>query len=753
MIAPLFISPFNNRAKFGGGGGSAWTLGRAIKFDGVNDYVQVNNLSGVAVDADKFGFHVWLKLPVGWNAASVASGATIFGTSQANGAPKLCFLNIEKNSTTSWRIDCRLYDDSGAFKRQIRKSLIPYGTYADGSILHICGFGLADETAESGFDRQQIWINGVAQNPAVIQNNSITWLTTFGNTNYMGADRAARYYKDQVGDVVIFGGMILTDAIAAALYGGGPSSAGNPENSIPLSNMYLWHKYDEAPTTTACVDSSGNGITGTLINFAGGGNASERPEFINFPTGAIAYYKLETTSILDSVNGYNGVNAGGEVVAGKIDNGIYLDGLLDYVNLDALVTPLASTTQGTWSCWVKPTAAIPASTQMIIAFGDTDANSFITMQIDNAGKLRFMVRNSGTNQWSVLTDSAVFSTGGWTHTCVAMDGVEGKIYIDGVFIAQTFDITTDKTQFFNNIAGLDNGRLGVREHNNSASKYFDGTIDELGIWTRALSATEISNLYNDGAGRQIPPYVATDADAQAWIDKMTNPTITEQTAINTFVIADKASGNWALRDDIWIRSLGVVNGLVGKNKTGTATAGIGWSINGASYNGTTHYIDNNFDLDTDGVNYALSDAQVGVFVKTAPLNASTNILTGSYDGNGFTQFLESPIVPSVGFYVNKNNAGFSAAIVDNAQYDGVYSTGILKVYKNGVDITTSTQPLTPLIPTGYNLYEGARNNAGTADLYSQVEISLSYVAASIGFDHTANNTDIRQLLTDLGVTL
>jgi len=258
---------------------TSYDLGRAINFDGVNDYISLSNLTGVSVDPDKFGFSIWVKIPTGFNSASIEPNKTVFGSSQANGLTKLVFIGLEKNNTVSWRFDCRLYDDSGAFKRDIRVSGIPYGTYPDGSIVHICGFGLSDQTSASGFDRQQIWINGVAINPASIANDNVTWLTSFGNTNYMGADRLARYYNDLIGDVVIFGGISLSDQDALYLYGGGKLLAGNPQDIIPIGNMYLWHKYNEDPITTNCIDSSGNSITGTLTNFAGGGDATERPIF------------------------------------------------------------------------------------------------------------------------------------------------------------------------------------------------------------------------------------------------------------------------------------------------------------------------------------------------------------------------------------------------------------------------------------------------------------------------------------------
>ena len=45
--------------------------------------------------------------------------------------------------------------------------------------------------------------------------------------------------------------------------------------------------------------------------------------------------------------------------------------------------------------------------------------------------------------------------------------------------------------------------LGTRGFG-GASQYFAGTIDEVGIWSRALTSTEVTSLYNGGAGFQYP---------------------------------------------------------------------------------------------------------------------------------------------------------------------------------------------------------------------------------------------------------
>ena len=70
----------------------------------------------------------------------------------------------------------------------------------------------------------------------------------------------------------------MTDADVTTLYNAGAGS--DPSDIIPTTNMYFWHQYNESPTTTACIDSSSEETrTGTLTNFAGGGDADERPEF------------------------------------------------------------------------------------------------------------------------------------------------------------------------------------------------------------------------------------------------------------------------------------------------------------------------------------------------------------------------------------------------------------------------------------------------------------------------------------------
>ena len=38
----------------------------------------------------------------------------------------------------------------------------------------------------------------------------------------------------------------------------------------------------------------------------------------------------------------------------------------------------------------------------------------------------------------------------------------------------------------------------------TTARYYNGMIDEVGIWNRILTATEVTELYNSGSGKQYP---------------------------------------------------------------------------------------------------------------------------------------------------------------------------------------------------------------------------------------------------------
>jgi hypothetical protein len=82
----------------------------------------------------------------------------------------------------------------------------------------------------------------------------------------------------------------------------------------------------------------------------------------------------------------------------------------------------------------------------------------------------------------------------WTHIVWTVDNSGSDCYIDGYFGTTS---VSGSTIVYSEL-GNGNEYIGAYD----SGQYFDGMIDEIGYWTRKLSASEILDLYNEGNGLQ-----------------------------------------------------------------------------------------------------------------------------------------------------------------------------------------------------------------------------------------------------------
>jgi hypothetical protein len=103
----------------------------------------------------------------------------------------------------------------------------------------------------------------------------------------------------------------------------------------------------------------------------------------------------------------------------------------------------------------------------------------------------------GDGSARVATWNTPLSVGTWYHLCLIADGAYCYLYVDGVLRATSpsYDGTTS--------AASSSAILGSP---NSGAWFFDGLIDEVGVWTNigaisaATRAAFVASLYNAGAG-------------------------------------------------------------------------------------------------------------------------------------------------------------------------------------------------------------------------------------------------------------
>ncbi|MEX1382612.1 LamG-like jellyroll fold domain-containing protein [Lutibacter sp.] len=200
----------------------------------------------------------------------------------------------------------------------------------------------------------------------------------------------------------------------------------------------------------------------------------------------VSYYTLNETSgtTAEDVHGTNdGTNNGATVnVAGKIGTAYDFDGTNDYVSVSFGETFSAIT----YSWWMAWDDSGTSATQVVFE-SDTTAEGLV---YTGSGATDSIAVRIGTDLTDALFESAIPDSG-WHHYVATWDGTDVKLYVDG-----TEHGSSPISRAWSN-PSFTSFYIGARAGN---SVNFDGKIDEVGIWSRALTSTEISDLYNSGDG-------------------------------------------------------------------------------------------------------------------------------------------------------------------------------------------------------------------------------------------------------------
>jgi len=139
--------------------------------------------------------------------------------------------------------------------------------------------------------------------------------------------------------------------------------------------------------------------------------------------------------------------------------------------------------------WIKPSSFKSASPYISSIMGTevSDSNSAF-LRLGDAGlannKLQFVVSINNVQQ--KLASATALNANTWYHVAATYDGSNMKIYINGIL-----DATKAQTGSVNSTGAFNVGYLY------NTSRNFNGKIDEVRVWKRSLSQTEISqNMCN-----------------------------------------------------------------------------------------------------------------------------------------------------------------------------------------------------------------------------------------------------------------
>ncbi|MEM4348087.1 MAG: LamG domain-containing protein [Candidatus Anstonellaceae archaeon] len=159
---------------------------------------------------------------------------------------------------------------------------------------------------------------------------------------------------------------------------------------------------------------------------------------------------------------------------GKIGGAYNFTSLFSHLSVPSPV--LQGRDDFTVSLWVKPKSVI--SSQII---SNQIQNSGFALELSD-GYLNFIAANK------VISSPIELATDEWTHITVSRKDGVGFIYINGVLYA-TGDVSGDLGQTYPRL---------IIGNSPSLNKPYEGIIDEVQIFKRALSEDEIRALYNQG---------------------------------------------------------------------------------------------------------------------------------------------------------------------------------------------------------------------------------------------------------------
>ena len=209
--------------------------------------------------------------------------------------------------------------------------------------------------------------------------------------------------------------------------------------------------------------------------------------------GLVAAYNFEEASgatVVDaSGQGNHGAISGAaRTTSGKFGRALSFDGVNDWVAVND-ANSLDLTTGMTLAAWVYPTGA--PSVWGTIAMKETPEDAAYGLFSDGTNDLptAYMVGKSP------VTGSTVLPVNTWTHLATTYDGSALVLYLNGNEVRRSTA---------SGAITVSSGRL-MLGGNSVWGDYFKGRIDEVRLYNRALSATEIKTDMNTAVATSSPP--------------------------------------------------------------------------------------------------------------------------------------------------------------------------------------------------------------------------------------------------------
>jgi CSLREA domain-containing protein len=225
----------------------------------------------------------------------------------------------------------------------------------------------------------------------------------------------------------------------------------------------------------------------------------------------VSWYRAEGNAN-DFADGNNGTLQGGATfAAGEVGQAFSLNGTDAFVEIPD--SPSLSVTGAiTLEAWINPNSV--TGLHEIISKYDSSISqeSWALLVMDGVVRAEFLGSGDGVLARVVDTNTAVISTGVFTHLAATFDPATQAvhIYVNGVDVPTTVQNGGIVSSIFDSTSPM---RIGsIVGGSGQTSEFFDGRIDEVDVYNRALSTAEVQGLFNAGSEGKATIVVNTTAD-------------------------------------------------------------------------------------------------------------------------------------------------------------------------------------------------------------------------------------------------
>jgi surface protein len=451
----------------------------------------------------------------------------------------------------------------------------------------------------------------------------------------------------------------------------------------------------EVTATVSGTDLAGNPYTGTdSLTF---NIVFELPDYLP-SVGLVAWYPFNGNANDKSGNGNNGTLNGPTLSPDRNDNNnssYSFDGSDDFISIgnDSSLNPDGSLTFSSWFNLDN----LNYNNNTIIGRNNNNSGSdgygynygVLIDSNNNSSKLRVGIGQQSNGKISDVDHVTTINPNEWIHYAITYDESKAKFYINGTQVHST-NLVRSGGNHQNDFETFIGKYRPQSSGNSTANQLFTGKLDDIGIWNRTLTPSEIAQLYT-GVIDTVSPTVTISHNASSTTSVNNGDSITVTATfseamsatptihisgvdINTAMSATNSASVWTYN---W-----TVSSTISTEVTATVS---GTDLSGNSYTGTdtlsfSIYVDNEepkVTLTNSGTKETFSDGDEIEITATfsEAMNATPTIHLSGVDINTAMSATNSASVWTYNWTVSSTVSTEVTATVSGTDLSGNSYTG------------------------------------------------------------------------------